>query len=417
MNQLVDHAFLDDPYPAYHGLRAGAAPVWSTQFCGGAWLVSAYQEVATVLRDPRFTVRRAGGWANSSGPDAQRELRDFKRIFARSLLFVDGPQHTRLRRAMHDWFTPAALQSLVPVIDALAEQLLAPILDKVARGQSFDFMQDFARPLPALVIAHMLGVDAGRRTEFVAWSDHIAAFIGSPAPTIEVARAAQISLVAMNAYFATLVAERRIAPGTDMVSQLIAAQGTGAIGTTKELLAQCCTILFGGHETTRNLLGNGVLALLQHRPQWDYLVATPQALPQALRELLRFDSPVQYTGRRVTADLVLGGQPMARGDLVIALIGAANRDPAKFTDPERLDVTRNQGAHLAFGFGPHVCIGASLTYLESERALRALMRALPDLELAVDAPCWGRNAVYRGLEQLQLRQPATAAPVLDRSHA
>lgn len=401
---MITDDFLNDPYSAYRTLRERRAPHWSPEFCGGAWLVSHYDDVATVLRDPRFSVRRAGGWANSSGPDANNELREFKRIFARSLLFVDAPQHTRLRKAMNAWFAPAALQKLGPVIDALVDSLLEPIVVKVERGLSFDFMEEFARPLPALVIAHMLGVDPAQRRQFVAWSDDIAGFIGAATPTIEVARRAQTSLVAMNAYFGVLLAQRRAVPQQDMVSQMIAAQEAGGIVTTKELLAQCCTVLFGGHETTRNLLGNGVQALLQHPEQWRYLVTAPEGLPLALKELLRFDSPVQYTGRRLKVDMEMHGQPMKKGDLVIALIGAANRDPARFSDPERLDVTRSQGAHLSFGHGPHVCIGAILTYMEAERALRALMRRLPRLVLAEKQPSWGKNAVYRGLERLLLCQ-------------
>jgi cytochrome P450 len=208
----------------------------------------------------------------------------------------------------------------------------------------------------------------------------------------------------MNAYFGVLLAQRRITPQLDMISQMIAAQEAGGIVTTKELLAQCCTVLFGGHETTRNLLGNGVQALLQHPDQSRHLQAAPEGLPLALKELLRFDSPVQYTGRRLKVDLEMHGQAMKKGDLVIAMIGAANRDPARFSDPERLDITRSEGAHLSFGHGPHVCIGAILTYMEAERALYALMRRLPRLALAEGKPAWGNNAVYRGLERLLLRQ-------------
>jgi cytochrome P450 len=179
MHSTINADFLNDPYRAYRNLRERRAPHWSPEFCGGAWLLSHYDDVATVLRDPRFSVRRAGGWANSSGPEASAELREFKRIFARSLLFVDAPQHTRLRKAMNAWFAPAALQKLGPVIDGLVDSLLEPIVAKVEGGLSFDFMEEFALPLPALVIAHMLGVDSAQRTEFVAWSDDIAAFIGA----------------------------------------------------------------------------------------------------------------------------------------------------------------------------------------------------------------------------------------------
>jgi len=414
---MINEDFLNDPYPAYHALRAAGALHWSPEFCGGAWLLTGHADVASVLRDPRFSVRRAGGWANSSGPEALTELREFKRIFSRSLLFVDAPQHTRLRQVMNAGFKPSALQELAPQIQQIVDRLLDQIMAKAADGASsqfdqfaqFDFMRDFARPLPALVIASMLGIAAEDRSEFVAWSDDIAAFIGSPTPTLEIARAAQASLVAMNEYFRQLLPQRRAALGDDLMSQLIRAEATGGIITTKELLAQCCTLLFAGHETTRNLLGNGMLALLQHPAQWQALQDTPTLLPSALKELLRFDSPVQYTGRRLKVDVEMHGQLMKKGDLVIPLIGAANRDPARFTDPDRLDIERNQGAHLSFGYGPHVCIGATLTYLEAEIAMRSVMQRLPQLQLASAVQSWGSNAVYRSLNRLPLlfaRSPA-----------
>lgn len=408
---MINEAFLNDPYPAYHALRAQGALHWSPEFCGGAWLLTGHADVASVLRDPRFSVRRAGGWANSSGPGALAELREFKRIFSRSLLFVDAPQHTRLRQVMNAGFKPAALQELGPQIQMIVDRLLEQVLTKAADSGAgefaefvqFDFMRDFARPLPALVIAGMLGIAAEDRGEFVAWSDDIAAFIGSPTPTLEIARAAQVSLIAMNEYFRQLLPQRRAALGDDLMSQLIRAEATGGIITTKELLAQCCTLLFAGHETTRNLLGNGMLALLQHPEQWQALQGTPSLLPSALKELLRFDSPVQYTGRRLKVDVEMHGQLMKKGDLVIPLIGAANRDPAKFTDPDRLDIARNQGAHLSFGYGPHVCIGATLTYLEAEIAMRSVMQRLPQLQLAGVTQSWGGNAVYRSLNRLSLK--------------
>ncbi|RXZ36801.1 cytochrome P450 [Oxalobacteraceae bacterium CAVE-383] len=412
---MINSEFLNNPYPAYQALREAGPLHWNEEFCGGAWLFTGYADVAAVLRDPRFSVKRAGSWANSSGPEAMNELREFKRIFARSLLFVDAPQHTRLRQVMNAGFKPSALQTLAPQIQALVDRLLDDITAKAdVSGDVFDFMRAFARPLPALVIAAMLGIDGADRAEFVDWSDDIAAFIGSPTPTIEIARRAQSGLMAMNDYFRGLLQQRRasaLGGADDLVSQLIAAEAAGGIITTNELLAQCCTLLFAGHETTRNLLGNGMLALLRHPAQWQALQQDAALMPSALKELLRYDSPVQYTGRRLKTDVDMHGKTMKKGDLVIPLIGAANRDPAKFSDPDTLDLQRNQGAHLSFGYGPHVCIGATLTYMEADIAFRSVMRRLPQLALA-DADAgrsWGGNAVYRALDALPLRF-APAAP-------
>lgn len=404
---MINEAFFNSPYAAYQSLRADGALHWSPEFCGGAWLLLNYSDVAGALRDPRFSVQRAAGWINSSGPDSLIELREFKRIFSRSLLFIDGPQHARLRKAMSTGFKPAALQALRPRIQTMVDRLLDRIIAggaaSEAGGVQFDFMGDFAQRLPSLVIAGMLGINDADRAEFIDWSDRIADFIGSPTPTMEIARRAQSGLVAMSEYFRLLLPERRRHPGCDLISQLILAENDGGIVTTNELLAQCCTLLFAGHETTRNLLGNGMLALLQHPQQWSRLQQAPSLLPSAVKELLRFDSPVQYTGRRLKTDVDMHGQQMKKGDLVLPFIGAANRDPAKFPFPYRLDITRDEGPNLSFGYGPHVCIGATLTYLEAEIALLSLMQRLPNLQLTDTTPAWRHNAAYRRLERLPLR--------------
>jgi cytochrome P450 len=399
---MIDHDFIHHPYPAYDALLAAGPVHWSTQFCGGAWLLPRYADVLDVLRDARLSTQRAGRWINGSGPQARTELREFKRIFSRSLLFLNGAQHARLRRVMNAGFKPGALQALAPRIERIVDRL-CDRFDAMAEAGSeaeVDFIRDFARQLPALVIADMLAIDPADQSDFVAWSDDIAHFIGSPTPSMEVARQAQSSLVALNDYFRALLPQRRLHPGDDLISQLIRAEATGGVITTNELLAQCCTLLFAGHETTRNLLGNGFFSLLQHPAQLQDLKDNPALMPSALRELLRFDSPVQYTGRILTSDIDMHGHRMKKGQLVIALIGAANRDPARFTDPARLDLARNQGNHLSFGYGPHVCIGAQLTYLEAGIALTTLLKRFPAARLAGSAATWGSNPLYRGLASL-----------------
>lgn len=396
---------------------------WSEHFYPGAWLLSDYADVAAALRDPRFSVRRTSRWVNSSidpgmQDAAQRnhekaKLREFKRILARSLLFVDGHSHTRLRRVMHAGFSATSLQWQAPRIAAIVDGLIRQILAKAAcneAGESivaFDFIADFARPLPVLVIADLLGVTLDAQTDFVAAATIIAAFIGSPAPTMEQALAAQDALTGMLDYFHDVIAQRRMQsqPGDDLIGQLIRAADSGKISVT-ELLAQCCTLLFAGYETTRHLLGNGLLALLQHPDQWQALQKSQQnkqnKLPGALRELLRYDSPVQYTGRRLITDVEMHGRQLRKGELVILRIAAANRDPRRFANPDQLDIGRDEGNHLSFGHGPHVCIGATLTYMEAEIAFRALMRALPCLQLQADGLRWQSNAAYHGLEALPL---------------
>ena len=394
---FVDAAFLANPYPAYQTLREAGPLHWSTEFFGGAWLLTRHADVEQVLRDPRFSAQRTGGWVTDR-EETKGELAGFQQLFARAMLFLDAPDHTRIRKVLNAGFKPAQIQALEPFI----EQTVAELLDAVGDAPGFDFMQAVARQLPTRVIAKMMGIEEAANADFAVWSDDLAVFIGAPLATHSQARRAQASLLAMGRYFEQLIAERRQNPGDDLVSRLLQAEADGALHNHAELLAQCAMLLFAGHETTRNLLGNGLQALLAHPGQWQRLQDDPALVPSAVRELLRFDSPVQYTGRRVAADLQLHGQTLRRGDLVVPLIGAANRDPARHPDPDRLDVAGRDGTSISFGSGAHVCIGALLTRIEAEITFRQVLQRWPHLRLADGSPQWADNPAYRGLTALDV---------------
>lgn len=433
---LVSDAFLRDPYPTYEALRAAGPIHWSTEFFGGAWVLTHHADVELVLRDAqRFSAQRTGGWVMhtarlpaprselcSSRPprgaerlraarrlsdrddvrddEARRELGLFQRLFARAMLFMDAPDHTRLRAVMMPSFRPAVMAAL----QADVEQMITTLIDGIERdcgSEPFDFMARFARPLPAQVICQLMGIATPDQHAFIDWSDTLAAFIGAPQPTLEQARAAHVALQAMSAYFETVLPAKRANPGDDLLSRLAVGEAEGQVHSGAEMLAQCAMLLFAGHETTRNLLGNGLQVLLSQPGAWAQLVAEPALIPGAVRELLRYECPVQYTGRRVTTELTLHGQRLKRGDLVVGLIGAANRDPAQYDAPQQFDLRRKAGSSLAFGHGVHLCIGAALTLMEGEAALRALSKRWPHLHLASDgAPDWVPNPVYRGLASL-----------------
>lgn len=375
---------------------------WSDDFFDGAWVLTRHADVDAVLRDDqRFSASRTGGWVRQ-GESQRGELRAFQALFTRAMLFVDGQDHARLRQVLNAGFRPSALQALASRIERRVQQRLDAV-DAVDVAAGFDFMQAVAGPLPAEVIAMLMGIGEPDHERFAAWTEDLAAFIGALQPTPELGRRAQRSLVDMSAFFAALLRERRGAPGEGLVGLLLQAEAEGRVQGGAELLAQCAMLLFAGHETTRNLLGNGLLALLQHTAQWQLLQREPQRVGDAVRELLRFDSPVQYTGRRVAQDMLLHGRRLRRGDLVVALIGAANRDPRRYEDPDRLDVTRRPGGLLSFGRGAHVCIGAALTQMEGEAVLRQVLQRWPRLRLVDEAPRWNGNAVYRGLRALGVR--------------
>lgn len=395
---MLDAGFLANPYPTYEAWRAVGPIHWNEAFFGGAWLLTNHADVELVLRDPRFSAQRTGAWVKDR-EDARGELGGFQRLFARALLFLDAPDHPRIRKVLNAGFRPDVIQGLVPHID----QIITDLLDQVEASDNFDFIQTVARPLPVHVIAKLMGIERTQRDDFMAWSEDLAVFIGTALPTREQARRAQTSLLAMSRYFETLLALKRQTPGDDLVSRLVRAEAAGEIQGGAELLAQCAMLLFAGHETTRHLLGSGLQALLTHPAQWRHLQQEPALLPGAVREMLRFDSPVQYTGRRVATDLMLHGQQLRRGELVLPLIGAANRDPARYPQPDTFDITRNDGSSLSFGSGPHVCIGAALTRMEAEMVFGHLLRRWPDLSLLNATPHWGHNPAYRGLMTLPLR--------------
>jgi cytochrome P450 len=289
--------------------------------------------------------------------EAQAEFGEFSRLFGLWMLFKNDDQHRRLRTLMKRGFKPSLLQTLRPRIQRTVDSLL----DAVVADGCMDFMRDFAHPLPAMVIADMLGVANADLDDFMCWSDDIALFFGNPRVEPEMARAAQASLSALTDYFRAALPDRRRNRGDDLISLLLSAEDAEYTWDEYELAAQCSLLLFAGHETTRNLLGNGLAGLLSHPEQWELMRLDPALIPNALRELLRFDSPVQYTARLAVEDFTWHGASIQRGQMVIALIGSANRDPAIFTWPDMLDVTRKEANHLSFGHGRHVCLGATLT--------------------------------------------------------
>lgn len=394
---LIDADFLLDPYPGYRALREAGPLHWSEEFFAGAWVLTRHADVEAALRDPRLSAQRTGGWVMDAAGDGRAELRPLQRLFARAMLFLDQPDHQRLRQLMQPAFRPDRLAALQPELVALVDGLLDGL------DGEFDFMERVARPLPARVIARLMGLDDAPESDVMAWSEDLAAFIGAARPTPEQARTAQRSLLAMADYFEReLLPRRRREPGDDIVSRLVQAEAQGQVGRGAELLAQCAMLLFAGYETTRNLLGNGMLTLMRHPEQWQRLCENPDLVPNAVRELLRYDSPVQWTGRRVAADFELHGQRLRRGELLIALIGSANRDPARHEQPDRFDVARTNPGALSFGTGPHVCIGAALTQMEAQAVFGALVRRWPDCRLA-GTPVRNGNPVYRGLGSLPLR--------------
>ncbi|GAB4373082.1 MAG: cytochrome P450 [Kiloniellaceae bacterium] len=378
-----------DPYPAFHVLRA-AHPV----FRGPAdiWYLTRYAEVAAVLHDRRFQRQSPAGANPISGDDRAPTAID--RMLSRWMVFIDPPAHTRLRRLVGKAFTPKLVAGMRGDIRAIADRLL----DDALTDDGFDVIADFAYPLPVIVVSRILGVPAADYGKLKDWSGQLTGALdtGDPQQLATGIRATE----ELSAYMADLIEARRRAPQADLISAMLAGSAEDDALTPEELLANCVFLLWAGHETTKNLIGNGTLALIQHPGELARLVADPSLMPSAVDEFLRFESPIQKIGRWTREAVTLGDTEIPAGHYVVSLFGAANRDPAQFPDPDRLDVARGAGHGVAFGKGIHHCLGYGLAMLEGAVAFEALLERVKGLELREAAPRWQANSSIRGLETL-----------------
>src|SRR5215468_3919128 len=384
----MDPEFLADPYPMYHRLRT-EDPVHHSPL--GFWVLTRYEDVAAALRDPRFAKEALAAFVAARYGMAPPGL-------GLSMLDRDPPDHTRLRGLVNKAFTPRVVEVLRPRV----QQIVNGLLDQVDGTGAMDLIEDFAYPIPVIVICEMLGVPVEDRERFKHWGLDIARGLDAIwlPPDHEVTQRSMASRKALSGYFRELIAERRSAPRADLLSALIAAEEAGDKLSEEELLATCILILIAGHETTVNLIGNGVLALLRHPDELDRLRRTPALITSAVEELLRYDGPVQRTARVASDDTTIGGRTIRKGDMVMPFIGAADRDPAQFPNPDRLDLGRGDNRHIAFGWGIHFCLGAPLARVEGQIAIDTLVRRLPRLALVNDEPEHRQSLTLRGLKAL-----------------
>jgi cytochrome P450 len=387
---------LADPYPAYHRLRAFAPVFWAEAF--GGWILTRYEEVSAVLRDARFSAQRYGDLAEQADGRGQKDVAEMYRMRASAMLRCDGERHTRLRSLVSKAFTPRAVAAMRPKVAELVNQML----DQAQAQGPVDLMRDLAAPLPVAVIAAMLGVPQEDHGRFKQWSDDIAATVNLPESLSgEVVDRAATAYRELTEYFRGLVGRMRTGQGAGLLAAMAAAEEQGDRLTEPELYANVILLLIAGHETTTNLIGNGTFALLRHPAEWQRLVADPALIAGAVEELLRYDSPVQFSSRKAQEDVALGADTIAAGQTVLVVLGAANRDPAMFPEPDRLDVTRAEAAHhVAFGIGPHYCLGAPLARLEGQVVFETLVERYPGLRLEGEPPVYRENFNLRGLKRL-----------------
>ena len=375
--------FMDDPYPTYAKLRRKDPVHWSRLI--KSWVLTTHRDVDFVLRDHK---RFANDTRNALDQMTENQVNE-----VHSMLYLDPPDHTRLKSLVSRAFTRKAIEAMNLRIEVIVDQLLDKIED-----DKFDAIEALAHPLPNIVVSEMLGIPPEDQTRFRDWSDNVASSL-EPNRSQQELQVIEQSLESLHAYFDEVIDKRRTDPQDDLVTVLCQAEEEGEKLTHQELLVTLTLLLVAGNETTKNLIGNGLLALLQNPVQMELLRKDSALVLLAVEELLRFDGPVQMDSRTALEDVEIGGKQIKRGEFMVLVIGSANRDEEVFCDPDSLQINRSEQNHLAFGRGIHHCLGAQLAQLEGQIALRKLLHRFPNIRLA-GKPVHNNRVVLRGLTDL-----------------
>ena len=396
--QLLDPDVLANPYPLYARLRTESPVHWDPYL--HAWVVTRYADVITVLH--HFSANRTPT-PEQFAAIGLAELGPLAQVMVKQMLFMDAPDHTRLRSLAATAFTPARVENLRSHIREILDDLLEPLL----RAGRMDVIADLAAPLPAIVTAEMLGVPTEDAIQLKDWSADFAEVLGNFQHNPDRASRTLKCVEEMTNYFRDQISQLRTNPREGLINALLTAEIDGDRLSEEEIIANCIVTMVGGQETTTNLIGNGVLTLLRHPDEMQRLRNDLSLVPSAVEELLRFESPSQHTARICREDTELGGKLIRKGQAVIAVMAAGNRDPERFPDPDRLDLGRTDNRHLAFGWASHFCFGAPLARIEGQLVFEALMRRTSNLALVPRPLVWRDNLGLRGLKSL----PVTFAEV------
>jgi cytochrome P450 len=387
-------SFLKDPYPIFRDFLAKSPIFWDE--VQNTWHLFSYTSISACLKDPRFSSARVPAMVSRLSEDTHQKIESLTDTLSRWALFMDPPQHTRIRALLNKSFLPRLVNNMSTRIQALANELI-----EIKSNQGiFDVISNLAYPLPVIVIGEMLGASLDDRDMLKKWSDDLATFFGVTRMTPEIMFHAQKSIVEMKDYFRGILQDHSRTPREDLMASLISTKEKEDFFTEEDILATCTMLIFGGHETTTNLISNGILALIQNSSQMKKLRKSPLLIKTAVEEFLRYDSPVQRISRMVTEDLEIEGRKIKKGNRVFMILGAANRDPVQFEDPSILDITRTHNPHLAFGAGNHFCIGAVLSRLEGQIAISTFIERFPHIHLANEDLEWHKNFSLRALKAL-----------------
>lgn len=400
--QLLDPAVLANPYPLYERLRTEAPVHWDPYL--HAWVVTRYADVVTVLH--HFSANRTPT-PEQFAAIGLAELGPLAQVMVKQMLFMDAPDHTRLRGLASTAFTPARVESLRSHIKEILDNLLEPLLDT---GR-MDVIADLAAPLPAIVTAEMMGVPTSDANQLKDWSADFAEVLGNFQHNPDRASRTLKCVEEMTSYFRDAIRRLRMEPREGLINALLTAEVDGDRLTEEEIIANCIVTMVGGQETTTNLIGNGVLTLLRHPDELERLRNDLTLIPSAVEELLRYESPSQHTARICREDTELGGKLIRKGQAVIAVMAAGNRDPERFPDPDRLDLGRTDNRHLAFGWASHFCFGAPLARIEGQLTFEAIVRRMSNLALEPASLVWRDNLGLRGLTSLPVTFDMVQSPL------
>ena len=393
---LADHA-VADPYSHLAGLRE-AAPLYRDERLG-AWLLLRYDDVRAAFRDSRLSADRVSPYFERRRAHGamQRERATFE-VLTRWIVFTDPPRHTRLRKLVEYAFRPRAVERMRGWIASLVEELV----EELGTDHEFDFIERFASPLPVRVIGDLFGVPPENRSDLTRWSEDILTLVFGAMHSADRHERAERSLREFSEFLHGVIAERRVCPGEDLISDLVAAEERGDVLDEEEIVATCVLLLFAGHETTRNLLANGLKVILEHGSA-AALASDPSRMPDAVEEILRFDGPTKAMWRQVAEPVEYGGQRIGPGERLLLVQASANRDPRRFEAPERFDVARRSNRHVGFGYSMHYCLGAAIARLEGALGLGAFLERFPRASLATDTFEWDPLILSRSLKRLPVR--------------
>ena len=397
---FLSNDFVENPYKTYNSMRAHK-PILFSQITRLHW-VTKMEYAQEMLRDKRFSVD------DRKYPIAERRRKELKKAGREivleqfenpSMLKLDPPDHSRIRKLVQYGFTNRYITSLEPEIKKVIEDCL----DKIHNQDTFDLIDDLAKPLPAIVIAKMMGLPDQDLDKFQAWSEDLLLGVGGIGTTKEDIKKSGDAYEELIKYFEKIILSRKDSPGDDFIGKLIQAEEEGDKLNIKEMYGTCLLLLIAGHETTTRLIGNGMFTLFKHPEQFDELRKDYGLIPNAIEEMLRYEPPVHATVRFASDDMSYAGKDYKRGTPFAVSIAGANRDPEANANPEEFNILRDDIKHISFGYGPHMCIGASLARIESRIAFEILFERFPKLELLDVNPKWGKNLIFRGFNDLKLK--------------